>query len=208
MIQGVYLVLDPAQTGGREPAEVAAAALEGGARAVQWRQKIGSLRALWPDLMAVQRHCREAGAALLINDGIDLALALGADGAHLGQDDLPPRLARSLLPGRLLGVSITHPAQIAEAESASADYLGVGPVFTTGSKADAAPPLGLEGLRQVRRMTDLTIVAIGGITLGNAAEVRAAGADALAVISAICLAPDIRAATRALAKVMEGAPAR
>lgn len=203
MIEGVYLVLDPDQTGGRPAREVAAAALRGGVRMVQWRQKGGSVAARWQELLAVRQLCRAGGVPLLVNDRVDVALAVDAEGAHVGQDDLPAECARALLPGRLLGVSVTRPAEIEPAVRGGADYLGVGPIFPTGSKLDAAPEMGLDMLRQVRALTDLPIVAIGGITVENAARVQASGADAVAVISAICGARDVEEAARRLVEQLE-----
>jgi thiamine-phosphate diphosphorylase len=211
MIRGVYLVLEPDQTAGRSAPEVAAAALRGGVRAVQWRQKAGSIAAWWPAILAVRDLCREASAGpvpFLINDRVDVALAVDADGAHVGQDDLPAAAARQLLGGRIVGVSAGSMAEVRAAERAGADYLGVGPIFATASKADAGSALGLEFLREVRKATELPLVAIGGITAENAASVQTAGADAVAVISTICGAPDIEAATRSLVEQLEGAVIR
>ena len=140
----------------------------------------------------------------LINDRVDVALAVRADGAHVGQDDLPADAVRQLIPGKFLGVSVTLLAEIPAAVAAGADYLGVGPIFPTPSKPDAVPAVGLDVLRAARLATSLPLVAIGGITVENAAQVRAAGADAIAVISAICGAPDIAVATRSLTQAFEG----
>lgn len=204
MIHGVYLVLDPAQTCGRLPADVAEAALRAGARVIQWRQKTGSFAARWSEILAVRDLCRRHDVPFLINDRVDVALATRAGGAHVGQDDLPAEAARKLIPGKLLGVSVSQLAELPAAEAAGADYLGIGPIFPTPSKPGAAPAIGLDVLRAMRLATTLPIVAIGGITLENAARVKEAGADAVAVISALCSAPDIAAATRALATVSEG----
>src|SRR5579859_1812661 len=144
MIQGAYLVLDPAQTRERPAPEVARAALRSGVSAIQWRQKGGSLAERWPDILRVRDLCREHGAPFVINDRVDVALAVEADGVHVGQDDLPATEARRLIPHGLLGVSITSLDQVKAAKRAGADYLGVGPIFTTASKMDAAPPAGLD----------------------------------------------------------------
>ncbi len=208
MIRGVYLVLDLDQTAGRSPREVAEAALRGGVQAVQWRQKGGSLAARWSDLLEVRDLCKRYAVPFLINDRVDVALAVEADGAHVGQDDLPAAVARQLLPGRLLGVSAGNMAEVRAAEQAGADYLGVGPIFATASKADAGPAVGLDFLREVRQAANLPLVAIGGISVENAAQVQAAGADAVAVISAICGAPDVEMAARSLVEQLEGARIR
>lgn len=198
MITGVYLVLDPRATGGRSPLRVARDALEGGVAAIQWRQKSGSWNAAWETILAVRDSCRAAHVPFLINDRVDVALGVEADGAHVGQDDLPAGVARSLLSEGILGLSITGPEQVKAAGQTGADYLGVGPVFRTESKQDAAQPGGLDLIRQVRSSTQLPIVAIGGIDARNARSVVAAGAEAVAVISAICGAPDPMVAAQAL----------
>jgi thiamine-phosphate pyrophosphorylase len=183
---------------------MAVAALAGGAGAIQWRQKTGSWVARWPDILAVRDLCRERGVPFLINDRVDVALAAEADGAHVGQDDLPATAARRLLPGKILGVSVGEVNEIAAAETAGADYIAIGPIFATRSKPDAGPAVGLERIRAARRATARTLVAIGGITAENAAQVQEAGADAIAVISAICGAGDVEAATRALVQAFRG----
>jgi thiamine-phosphate pyrophosphorylase len=211
MIRGVYLVLDPDQTAGRSAPEVAAAALRGGVRAVQWRQKVGSIAAWWPSILEVRDLCRQVSGGpipFLINDRVDVALAVDADGAHVGQDDLPATAARQLLGGRIVGVSAGSMAEVRAAERAGADYLGVGPIFATASKMDAGSALGLDFLREVHSATELPLVAIGGITVENVASVQTAGADAVAVISAICGAPDVEMATRSLVEQVEGAVIR
>jgi thiamine-phosphate pyrophosphorylase len=208
VIRGVYLILDPDQTGMRSAIEIAQAALHGGASAIQWRQKTGSIAARWLEILAVRDLCSRHAVPFLVNDRVDVALAVHADGAHVGQDDLPAEVARQLIPGKLLGVSVSRPAEIPAAEAAGADYLGAGPIFPTPSKPDAAPAVGLGILQEMRLATTLPLVAIGGITPENAAQVKAAGADAIAVISAICGAVDVEAATRSLAKAFEGVTVR
>lgn len=197
------VITDPGLAG-RDHLAIATAALAGGADMVQLRDKSGDLRALLPQARAIQALCRTHGAIFIVNDRLDLALAAGADGAHVGQEDLPPEAARRLLgPGRILGVS-THDRKQAEAARAlGADYIGFGPIFPTGTKDTGYSPRGLEGLREVRAAVPLPILAIGGITLETAADVIAAGATAPAVISAIVAAPDIAAAATAFrARVM------
>ncbi|MBV9278476.1 MAG: thiamine phosphate synthase [Chloroflexi bacterium] len=205
MIRAVYLVLDPDQAAGRPASRIALGALRGGVQAVQWRQKTGSLAAIWSELLRVRDLCRAHRVPFLVDDRVDVALGVDADGAHLGQDDLPAEVARKLLQDRLLGVSITALEQVGPAERAGADYLGVGPIFPTGSKPDAVGPLGLDFLRAVRLATELPLVAIGGISAENVARVREAGADAAAVLSAVCGAADVEAAARALVEQMEEA---
>ncbi|MGD0264367.1 MAG: thiamine phosphate synthase [Candidatus Methylomirabilota bacterium] len=189
------VITDATLAPGRDHVAIASAALAGGADMIQLRDKTGDLRALLPQARAIQALCRSLGAVFIVNDRLDLALAAGADGAHVGQEDLPAEAARSLLPpGRILGVS-THSREQAEAaRECGADYIGFGPMFPTGTKDTGYAARGLDALRAIRVAVRLPILAIGGITLENVAEVIAAGATAPAVISAIVAAPDIAAA--------------
>ena len=206
MMDGVYLVLDPEQTICRAPSEVARAAVTGGVTAVQWRLKSDAWARFWPEMLAVQALCCEHAVPFLINDRVDVALAVEADGAHVGQDDIPAIAARRLLPGRVLGVSVTDPEQVQAALAAGADYLGVGPVFPTGSKPDAAQAMGLHGVAAIRELTPVPLVAIGGITAANVRAVRRAGASMVAVVSAICGQSDPEAAARTLANTFAVEP--
>jgi thiamine-phosphate pyrophosphorylase len=192
------VITDAKLVPGRGHLDIATAALAGGADMIQLRDKTGDLRALLPQARAIQALCRSHGAVFIVNDRLDLALAAGADGVHVGQEDLPAAAARPLLPpGRILGVS-THSSEQAEAARAcGADYIGFGPMFPTGTKDTGYTPRGLEALREIRARVDLPILAIGGITLETVADVIEAGATAPAVISAIVAAPDIPAAAAA-----------
>ncbi len=192
------VITDAKLASGRGHVAIAQAALAGGADMIQLRDKAGDLRELLPQARAIQALCRSQGAIFIVNDRLDLALAAGADGVHLGQDDLPAAAARHLLgPGRILGVS-THTLEQAEAaEKVGADYIGFGPMFATGTKDTGYSPRGLEALRGVRTAVRLPILAIGGITPESVAEVIIAGATAPAVISAIAAAPEIAAAADA-----------
>jgi thiamine-phosphate pyrophosphorylase len=195
---GVYLVTEEALSDGRTSQDVAAAALAAGIRVVQVREKLGTARRGLEIAAALRGATREQGALLLVNDRLDLALAVDADGVHLGQDDMPVATARAILgPDALIGLSITDPAQLEALDVRDADYLGVGAVFPTGSKADARYT-GLELLAAARAAVDVPIVAIGGITLANANAAVLAGADVVAVISAIAAAPDPGLAARRL----------
>ncbi|MFN3929168.1 MAG: thiamine phosphate synthase [Thermoflexus sp.] len=201
----VYLILDPALTLGRPPLEIAEAALRGGITMLQLRWKSGPLREMLQLGEALQKLCQRYGVPLLINDRVDVALALRADGVHLGQEDLPPEVARRLLGARaLIGVSARTPDQARAAEAAGADYLGTGSVFPTSSKANPIL-IGLEGLATVIRSTRLPVVAIGGVSSENAAACIHAGAAGVAVISAITQAPDPEAAARALRQAVDRA---
>lgn len=195
----LYLVTDRSLMGGRDPREVIQAAVRGGVTVVQLREKELSTRAfvaLAEQLLVLLRPC---GVPLIINDRVDVALASGADGVHLGQSDMRVEQARALLgPDRLLGLSLENLAHLHTPEVALVDYVAASPVFATPTKTDTAPPWGLEGLRALCHVSPKPVVAIGGITLGNAAALREAGAAGLAVVSAICAAPDPEAAARAL----------
>jgi thiamine-phosphate pyrophosphorylase len=196
---GVYLVTDAASLAGRDPLEVVAQAVQGGVGCVQLRDKHANTRELLAQAQALQALLRPLGVPLIINDRLDIALAVGAQGVHLGQSDMPPAIARRLLPPEMfIGWSVETPEQVRQAALEPVDYLGVSPVFDTPTKTDAAPAWGLAGLAQVRRMTALPLVAIGGIHAHNAAAVLAAGADGLAVVSAICAAPSPQQAASAL----------
>jgi thiamine-phosphate pyrophosphorylase len=203
------VITDPKLAPGRDHLAIAAAALAGGADMIQLRDKAGDLRELLPQARAIQALCRSQGAIFIVNDRLDLALAAGADGVHVGQEDLPAGAARRLLPpGRILGVS-THTLEQAEAARlAGADYIGFGPMFPTGTKDTGHTPRGLEGLRGVHAAISLPILAIGGITLETVEGVIAAGATAPAVISAIVAAPDIDGAAAAFRERVAAAKAR
>jgi thiamine-phosphate pyrophosphorylase len=192
------VITDPTLAPGRDHVSIAQAALAGGADMIQLRDKAGNLRDLLSQARAIQALCRSHGATFIVNDRLDLALAAGADGLHVGQEDLPADAARRLLgPARILGVSTHNPQQAQAAVKAGADYIGFGPMFPTGTKDTGYTPRGLEGLREVRAAVALPILAIGGIGLETVADVIAAGATAPAVISAIVAAPDIAAAAAA-----------
>ena len=176
-----------------------AAAVSGGVTCVQLREKHCSTREFLEEARRVRELLVGTGVPLIINDRLDVALAVGADGVHLGQNDMHISDARRLVGERLvIGISAESVADAIRAEAEGADYIGVSPVFTTPTKMDTAPPLGLEGLREIRRAVSLPLVAIGSIRHDNAAEVLRAGADGLAVVSAIVSAPCPRTAAAGL----------
>ncbi len=196
---GLYLVTDRHQTQGRDLVEVVGSALRAGVRAVQLREKDLATRELYHLAGKLLAMTRAAGAALLINDRVDVAMALGADGVQLTRRSLPPREARDLLgPAKLIGISCHSPAELQEAVDAAVDFIVLGPIFETPSKAAFGPPLATTALRRGRATTSLPILAIGGIHHARIAEVLAAGADGVAVISAVMVAPDPGAATSEL----------
>lgn len=195
----LYLVTDRRLSLGRTTIEIVRAAVEGGVTCVQLRDKHASTREFLDEARRVREMLAGTNVPLIINDRLDVALAVGADGVHLGQTDMHISDARRLVGERLvIGISAESVADAIRAEAEGADYIGVSPVFTTPTKMDTAPPLGLEGLRAIRRTVRLPLVAIGSIRHDNAAEVLRAGADGLAVVSAIVSAPCPRMAAAAL----------
>jgi thiamine-phosphate pyrophosphorylase len=179
--------------------------LSGGATLIQLREKQGSPRDFYTDAVEALRLAHERGARVLINDRVDLALALGADGVHLGQDDLPVEAARRLLGSEaVIGYSTHNVEQAIEAARLPIDYLAVGPIYATKTKENPDAIVGLEGLRRVRKAVGhLPLVAIGGITAETAREVLHAGADSVAVISALLAFPEeIEARTREFLEIL------
>ena len=194
---GLCVILDRSAAGDRDLDAVLDAVIEGGGRWVQLREKEWGLRRLLPLAERLSRRARQAGVTFIVNDRLDLALAVNADGLHVGQDDLPASAARQLLPGRILGVSSHSLPQALEAQGAGADYVAIGSIFPTSTKAEIHL-VGIEAIRTLRPSIRRPLIAIGGISVENAASVIRAGADGVAVISAVCGAKDPGAATRAL----------
>jgi len=183
--------------------EIAEALLAAGVRLIQLRDKHASSGELYASAMSIGDLIQKAGGTFILNDRADVARAVDADGVHLGQDDLPVAAARQILtPGKLIGYSTHVLEQATAADSSSADYVAFGPIFPTASKVNPDAVVGLEGLREARKATRKPLVAIGGITLENARAAIDAGADSVAIISALVGAPDIRKrAEEFLAKV-------
>ena len=188
-------------------ADVVRAAVQGGVTCVQLREKSLSTRAFLARAHLLKEVLAEAPSPvpLIINDRLDIALACGAEGVHVGQSDMPPEVIREHMPHALIGLSVESVADVRRVgeRAAPVDYLGVSPVFPTRTKADTAAPLGLNGLAAIRALTSLPLVAIGGIALANAAAALSSGADGLAVVSAILAAPDPRMASQELMAVIE-----
>jgi thiamine-phosphate pyrophosphorylase len=200
----LYLVTDRGLSRGRSAAVVVEAALRGGATVVQYREKAASTRRMIEEASELAAICRRYGAAFIVNDRLDVALAVDADGLHVGQGDMPADVARRLLgPGKLLGVSAGSVEEALRAAGEGADYIGASPVFATPTKEDAGPALGLEGLAAMSTRVSLPVVAIGGINLGNARALLIAGAAGLAVVSAIVAAEDVEGAARSLRLAIE-----
>jgi thiamine-phosphate pyrophosphorylase len=195
-LRGLYAIIDSQALGGRKHLEVAEKLIRGGAKAIQLRDKLSGKDELLYLAQQLKKLCSEHGVLFIVNDYLDIALASGADGLHLGQEDLPISIARKLLPiYTILGISVTTVSQARAAESSGADYIALGSIYPTASK-EKARVVGLERLRQVRQAVSLPLVAIGGINQDNAAEVATAGADAVAVITALLEAEDIEKAAR------------
>ncbi|MBZ4398738.1 MULTISPECIES: thiamine phosphate synthase [unclassified Myxococcus] len=201
---GLYLLCDDTVLPGIPLVAKAERLLAGGARVVQLRMKRTPVREALEVARTVVSLCRSAGAVCLLNDRVDLALLSDAHGVHVGDEDLPARDARALLgPGRLVGVTVRDERGAREALEAGADYVGVGPVFGTTTKAVPAPVLGLEGLSRVVKGSALPVVGIGGVGLANVASVAATGAHGAAVVSDALLAQDIAERVRLLAGAFE-----
>ena len=199
----LHVLTDRAWSRGRDMVSVAAAAIEGGATVIQLRDKTASTRELVAEGLALRVLTRERGVLLIVNDRIDVALAIDADGVHVGQDDMPVALARQMLgPERILGASAGNLEEAIPVIEGGADYLGVGPIYATSTKSDAGQPIGLHFLSELAVRYAIPLVAIGGITASNAGPIIQAGASGVAVISAVVGAEDIAAATRELAMVV------
>lgn len=200
----LYVITDAKLSRGRSHLEVLRAAIAGGATIVQYREKEGSSLQMYREALEIRQMVREAGIPFIVNDRVDIALAVDADGVHVGQDDLPAPVARKLIgKEKILGVSATNLEEAIQAERDGADYIGAGPVFATPTKPDAAPPIGLEGLAEICRRVSIPVVAIGSVNAENAAAVLEAGADGLAIISAIVGAPDVQAASRRIRDIAD-----
>jgi len=204
-IVGLYLIIDHEALGERDEADVASQALRGGAKVIQLRDKQRDRGEVLATAIKLREVCSRFGVLLIVNDYLDIALASEADGLHLGQSDLPFSVARRLLPqDKILGCSTTSLQQALQAQAEGADYIAVGSIYATPSKASAIV-VGLETLRQIREATSLPIVAIGGIAQGNGAQVIEAGADSVAVISAVLGADNVEQAAKELtAKIGAG----
>lgn len=199
----LYLVTDRGLSRGRSTKEVVAAAVRGGVTVVQIREKEADTRDFVEEALAVRHLLKARGIPMIVNDRIDVAMAVFADGVHLGQKDMPIAMARKILgPEKIIGISAESVADAVAAQKAGADYLGVSPIYATPTKTDTAAALGLEGLRQIREAVDLPLVGIGGLNAGNAGAVIRNGADGVAVVSAIVSADDPERAARQLSKIV------
>jgi len=197
----LYVITDEAIAGGLTHAEIALRAIAGGADVIQLRDKVCGCRELIRIGRALRMITINSGTLFMVNDRLDVALACGADGVHLGQDDIRVGVARQIAPpGFIIGVSVGTVDEAVRAEDEGADYIAISPVFSTVSKNDAGPGLGLDVIREIRRSVSVPVIAIGGINLDNVRQVIAAGADGVAVISVVVGSRDIIAASRELKK--------
>lgn len=200
-LRGVYVVTDSVIFPERGHVEISKASAAGGTGCIQLREKESSDE----EFLEIARKMKEAisgsGAIFIINDRVDAALECGADGLHIGQDDLHIAFARAALgPDSIIGVSVSTVEEAIKAEADGASYIGAGPIFETSTKLDACPAIGLEALSAIKRAVNIPVVAIGGISLANIADVAAAGADSAAVVSAVVCAPDMAEAVKELNK--------
>ena len=199
----LYLVTDAGLARGRPLVEIVRAAIAGGVTMVQYRDKALGTRALIEAAQALLAVARPAGVPLIINDRVDVALAIDADGVHVGREDMPPAIARRLLgPDKIIGTSVHEAAHCDALDPDVVDYVGAGAVFPTGTKSNIAGLLGVKGLARLRRATALPMVGIAGINAENAASVIATDVDGIAVVSAIIAAEDPRAAAAQLKAII------
>ena len=209
MEYGLYVITDEKPSKGLTHVEIARRAIAGGADVIQLRDKTSDCPYLLESAFEINALAKEAGVRFIVNDRLDIALQSGADGVHIGQGDMPLKFARGLAPKNfIVGVSAGTLQEALEAERDGADYIGVGPVFATTSKDDAGKACGLETLKAIRSRISIPVVAIGGIGAHNAADVIAAGADGIAVISAVVSQDDVTAATRKLKAIVTAARSR
>jgi thiamine-phosphate pyrophosphorylase len=202
----LYLVTDRGLARGRTTLEIVSAAVDGGASVVQLREKDCSTRDFIEQALAIKEFLKDRAVPLIINDRVDVAQAVKADGVHLGQTDMPLETAKRILgDSMIIGISAESLQDAIDAEKGGADYLGVSPIYATPTKTDTAPPLGLEGLREIRKAVKLPLVGIGGLTRENSGDVIRNGANGVAVVSAIVAADDPEAAAKVLRHVIEEA---
>jgi len=202
----LYLVANRSLSRGRSTLEIVKAGVTGGVTCVQLREKNCSTLEFIKEALSVKEYLKENNIPLIINDRVDVAQAIQADGIHLGQTDMPLAMAKDILKGSMIiGISVESLEDAIRAEKDGADYIGISPIFATPTKTDTAPPLGLEGLKEISKAVKLPKVAIGGLNSENAGEVILKGADGIAVVSAIVSADDPRKAAEELSYIIKQA---
>ncbi|MCD1295127.1 thiamine phosphate synthase [Methanocella sp. CWC-04] len=204
MIYGLYVITDERLSRGLSHVELARRAIAGGADVIQLRDKEKSGKELTGYALEISRIAKKAGVLFIVNDRLDIALISGAGGVHLGQDDIPAVLARKIAPpGFIIGVSTGTVEEAIKAEQDGADYIGVGPVYTTSSKIDAGPVCGIGLLKEIKSRVSIPVVAIGGINKNNLTETLDTGVDGVAVISAVVSQEDVEKATKELKALIQ-----
>jgi thiamine-phosphate diphosphorylase len=203
-LRSLYVLTDPNLSRGRSHEEVVREAIAGGAEVIQLRDKSASTRDLIWIGEVLREITRQLGAVFIVNDRVDVALAVDADGVHLGSDDMPIEHARRLMGDRIIGASVDDVQEAIRAVNEGADYVALGPIFPTSTKPDAGSVRGVGMIRRIKEAVNVPLVAIGGINLDNVSQVVEAGADSVAVISAVVAATDIRHAARALVERIKG----
>jgi len=199
----IYLLTDPNLSLGRTHEEVVRESIAGGAKIIQLRDKIATTRKLIEIGKKLREITLKAGVIFIVNDRVDIALSVDADGVHLGEDDMPIAYARKILgEGKIIGISVDNVEKAKIAEAEGADYIALGPIFSTKTKINAGEPVGVEEIKKVKSIVRLPVIAIGGINLQNIQLVAMAGADSVAIISAVVGAPDIRRAMKELVEKM------
>jgi len=202
----LYLVTDRGLARGRSTLDIVKAAVSGGVTCVQLREKDCSTLEFIEQALAIKNFLQAREVPLIINDRLDVALAVAADGVHLGQSDMPLEMAQKIAgPSMIFGISAESLQDAVTAEKDGADYLGVSPIFATPTKTDTAPPLGLEGLRKIRKRIEIPLVGIGGLNITNSAEVIRNGGDGVAVVSAIVAADDPETSAKNLKRMIDEA---
>jgi len=205
-MNGLYFVTDRGLCGTWPLADVVLQAIRGGAAGVQLREKTAATRAFVEEAQMIKELMAPFRVPLIINDRLDVALAVGADGVHVGQDDMPYEIARKLMgPKAIIGLSVETWEDVERAERLDANYLGVSPIFATPTKTDTKGAWGLDGLARIRAFSRHPLVAIGGLNAANAEAVVMAGADGVAVVSAICASPDPLSTSRQLTDIIRAA---
>lgn len=208
-IRGLYVIIDPQVTGGRDPLDIATAAIRGGARMLQLRDKLRDKGQTLPLALALQQLCQANDVLLIINDHADLAAAVGSGGLHVGQTDMPVAQARRVLgPQQVIGRSNHEIEELIDSQKMGADHVAFGSIYQSGTKAVGRPPQGVEQLRRAREVTPMPLVAIGGINADNVAPVVEAGADAICVTAAVGAAPEPEAAASRLVVAIRAAGGR
>ncbi|MBU2055887.1 MAG: thiamine phosphate synthase [Proteobacteria bacterium] len=205
-MKGLYFVTDRGLCGDKPLADVILQAVRGGATCIQLREKEVATRFFVEEALRIKALLAPLMVPLIINDRLDVALAVEADGVHVGQEDMPYEIARKLMgPKAIVGLSVETWEDVERAQGLNVDYLGVSPIFATPTKTDAKEPWGLQGLARIRAFSRHPLVGIGGLNASNAEAVVMAGADSVAVVSAICAAPDPYAVSRELAEIIRAA---